>query len=374
MSLEQSKKVAIIITSLNNGGAPKVMLSLANALLRLGHVPHFFLLSETNIYPISHSIPVHVCFKDKDKILKGYANEKKASQILSDKINSVETKTGKFDLFLSNSDKSDLLLAGGPFSPLYMVVHASVEAELSRHFRMGPFKYYKKWRSKQAMNGQSLVTVSEGIKQEILSKNRIKPKSIDTIYNPFDVEEIQEQSKEKNDQIPEHDYWIHIGRFVEQKRHDILFSAIQKMNNPLPVVLLCHKPEAALKLAKKYGVEDRIILPPFQLNPYPWIQKAKGLLLSSDFEGLPTVLIESLICGTPIVSTDCPHGPKEIMVNELKPYLVPRRDPSAFAQAVDALYKKPLSISHATIIEQVRAEKVAKAYISLIKSENMNEE
>ncbi|UJF18227.1 glycosyltransferase [Vibrio sp. SS-MA-C1-2] len=174
------------------------------------------------------------------------------------------------------------------------------------------------------------------------------------------------KADEINSEIPKGDYLIHIGRFVKQKRHDILFQAIANMENKLPVVILCHKPEKAMALAKKFNIEDRLIFPSFQKNPYPWIKNAKALLLSSDFEGLPTVLIESLICDTPVVSTDCPHGPKEILLNEQEEFLVHRENFVNLALKTDKILKQPPNIKNAKILDLVTADNISRQYLNLI--------
>ena len=76
------------------------------------------------------------------------------------------------------------------------------------------------------------------------------------------------------------------------------------------------------KLAAELGVADVVHFKGFCENPYVYLQNSEGLLLSSDSEGLPTVLIESLICGVPVVSTNCPTGPREILQGDLRQFLV----------------------------------------------------
>ena len=360
-------RIAIAINSLAMGGAQKVMVSLAYELFNMGHEPHFLLMSKTNIYELPQGIKVHVCLEQSVKNINRMFHARSVVKELKDNIQRIEKHYGKFDLFLSNLDDTNLLMSKVSVQPLYMVIHASINAELNRHAKMGPIKYSRKLNKKIALNNHNLVTVSKGIEEEINRSKRINPSSITTIYNPFDISEIKYKSREFNENIPKGDYWIHVGRFVQQKRHDILFQAVARMKNDLPVVLLCHKPDKALQMAKKYGVADRIITPEYQGNPYPWIRNAKGMLLSSDFEGLPTVLIESLICGTPVVSTDCPHGPSEILSGSLSEYLVPMRNPKALAQTADLLLSRDIDVSFREIESFVSSDIIAKRYLDLVK-------
>ncbi|QQX80377.1 glycosyltransferase [Shewanella sp. KX20019] len=360
-------RVAIAIDSLAGGGAEKVMLTLAKEFTEVGHEPHFIVMTDDVAFDIPDSLPVHVCFDKKDKDFNRFWNLAPAVAKLTSKIKQIEASVGKFDLFLSNLDKTNRLMTKTQVSPLFVVVHASVEEELSRHAKLGPFAFLKKLWAKKSLDGHHLVTVSQGIADEIKQTKRIEPASIRCIYNPFGFDDITALSQQKADGIPDSDYLIHIGRYVKQKRHDVLFQAIAQMESQIPVVLLCHNPKKAIKAAKKYGVEQRVIIPGFQSNPFPWITNAKALVLSSDFEGLPTVLIESLACGTPVVSTNCPHGPSEILTGELARFLVPRRDPKALAAKLDEVLLSPPSLVEVDILVKVKAARIAQEYLALVK-------
>ncbi len=364
--MEQSKRVAIVINSLSGGGAEKVMLTLAITLHQFGHEAHFILLQHKGEYQVPDFIPCHACFDNNARNLDTFWNRNRSSQRLKACIEQIEAESGKFDLFLSNLDKTNMLMTQTGLSPLYCVVHNSVEAQLSRQKKLGPLAYFKTLHAKKSMSQQNLICVSNGIADEIKAVGRITPQTICTIYNPFNLPEIRTMAEQHIDAIPEGEFLIHVGRVAKQKRHDILFEALQHTESSLPLVLLCNNPKKAMKLAKQYGVEDRVIIPGFQKNPYAWIKRAKALLLSSDFEGLPTVIIEALVCGTPVVSTDCPHGPNEILTDALAKYLVPVRQPQALAQKIDEVIADNPDVSRAKVLTKVEAENVAREYLALI--------
>ncbi|PSW64520.1 glycosyltransferase [Photobacterium leiognathi subsp. mandapamensis] len=359
------KKIAIAIDSLTGGGAEKVMLTLASDFAKLGHDVHILIMLNECLHEIPEGITLHYCFASGENKLDSLTKLNSSVIKLKDKIHSLEEKNGKFDLFLSNLDMTNMLMTRVNVSPLYCVIHSTIEESLKRQMQLGPLAYFRMLRAVKCLDGQNLITVSKGIETEILTKKRIRPKSITTIYNPFDLNNIVEKSKEINKEIPSEDYIIHVGRFAKSKRHDILFKSLKLMNNNIKLVLLCKNRKKAIKSAKKYGVIDRVIIPGFQKNPYPWINKAKLLVLSSDYEGLPTVLIESLTVNTPVVSTDCNYGPNEIMTGELAEFLVPIRDPDHLAHTIDKAINCYPNLDNIDILDKVVSSTVAKQYLKL---------
>jgi glycosyltransferase involved in cell wall biosynthesis len=87
-------------------------------------------------------------------------------------------------------------------------------------------------------------------------------------------------------------------------------------------------------LVSDLGLEQDVRMPGFAGNPYAYMRRADVFVLSSRWEGLPTVLIEAMACGAPLVSTDCPSGAREILEDGKWGLLVPISDPEAMAQAI----------------------------------------
>lgn len=109
---------------------------------------------------------------------------------------------------------------------------------------------------------------------------------------------------------------------------------------------------------------EKIILAGFTPNPLPAIKSAKVVALSSDSEGLPTVLIEALICGTPIVSTRCPGGVSEIMTDALSNYLS-TMDSDSLADKLRLAYYSPPQILPSSYAK-FELNHILKQYIALI--------
>ncbi|GHB73499.1 glycosyl transferase [Psychrosphaera saromensis] len=360
------KNIAIFIDSLGGGGAEKVMLTLASGFQKEGHQVHFFLLEPRVEYASSSDFFVHVLYDNiTHRKSTNWLNIKKTTSDMTRLVNGISTSHGLFDLHLVNLDPSSKVLSRCDFNNTFYILHNAMAEELKREAKLGPIKYFRKLREKKSYNNKQLIAVSDGVKNEALSGRYIKPKSVTRIYNPSDIAVITKLANELNDEIPKEPYLIHAGRVVKQKRHDILFQALALVPE-IKLVLLCKYADKARKLAKKYGVEHRLITPSFQANPYNWLANAKLLVSSSDFEGLPTILIESLICQTPVVSTNCDYGPSEILTGEQAEFLTPLNNPEALASKIIQAFKSPPSIDSEYINKQFSIDSAVKAYLNLI--------
>jgi glycosyltransferase involved in cell wall biosynthesis len=125
--------------------------------------------------------------------------------------------------------------------------------------------------------------------------------------------------------------------------------------------------ERLLGLAAELGIGDDLDLPGFQSNPYPYLGRASLFVLSSAWEGSPNVLTEALALGTPVVATDCPSGPREILDGGRIAPLVPVGDAAAMAAAMaDMLDAPPPAARLTAAVEAYRAEVSARAYVALL--------
>lgn len=357
--------IVIVIDSLVGGGAEKVMLTLAQEMVSKAHNVTILSLAQNIEYDIPNTLSVESLFSGRATKVDRFWQIKKNVKVLETWFEQKLLQLGSIDLVLSNLDRSNNLLAKSKIENIHFVVHNSVNAELARQKKLGPFSYLYLKRSKQNLNGKSLICVSKGVEEEIRQSPLITPSAMTTIYNPFNFKIMNEQANEVNINIPTSPYLIHVGRFAKQKRHDVLFAAFAKLDKKYKLVLLCNKKEKAFKLAKQYGIENQLIVPGFEQNPYNWIKQAKALVLSSDFEGLPTVLIEAIAVGTPVVSTNCNFGPNEILTEELSKYLVPTEQSELLAKAIEDVLINSPDMKKATILKKVSADAVADQYLAM---------
>ncbi|MCD8549845.1 MAG: glycosyltransferase [Shewanella xiamenensis] len=353
------KKIAIFCHNFFSNGTVKVALSQAEVLQEAGQDVHLFVFHKEGDFMPPENVTIHYLY---DAGQKPSLQEQR--QRLQAKVAEAE-QSGKFSLFLSNSTDCDVVVSGCDFDPCYYFCHCALKQELLMELKRGPVHFWRRWKKAKALIGKKIITVSNGIADELRATSWLKPRSVQTIYNPFRLAEIKHKAQEVIAGIPNEPYMIHVGRVTRQKRHDILFQALKLMPEAPKLVLLTNRPERARKLAQKYGVEHRIITPGFQQNPYPWMAKAELMLLCSDFEGFGLVIVESLICKTPVVSTDCPHGPNEILTGHLAKYLVPVRQPALLAQKTLECLASPPSLEDLEIIKAVDSKYIAQQYLKL---------
>jgi glycosyltransferase involved in cell wall biosynthesis len=211
----------------------------------------------------------------------------------------------------------------------YLVIHNSPNEVFKERniFSLMPVNNYLK--------GIKTIAVSEDASLELSALYGDVIGERVTIYNPFDFDLIRSKAgMPLNESLPEN-YFVVIAALAPRKRIDRLIKSIQRIDEDVELVVLGEGVEESnlKKLAGELGVADRVHFKGFCENPYAYLQNSKGLLLSSDSEGLPTVLIESLICGVPVVSTNCPTGPREILQGDLSQFLVDLGDEEGIVES-----------------------------------------
>lgn len=195
-----------------------------------------------------------------------------------------------------------------------------------------------------------IVAVSQGVAEDLARISGLALEDIQVIYNPVVTPDLFEKVKEPIDHpwfAPEEPAVIlGVGRLVIQKDFPTLIRAFALVRQHCPVRLLIlgegEKRPQIEGLIHELGLEDEVALPGFVANSYAYMARAAVFVLSSAWEGLPTVLIEAIATGTPVVSTECPSGPAEILDNGKYGRLVPVGDVEALADAILATLCKPI--------------------------------
>ena len=326
----QTKRFAFVAKSLTGGGAEKVLLETASLLQQRGHEVGVLTLNAA----VEHLLPPNLQVQNLHVV-----NRMSKALGRNEWVNRWQAKRVQqaLDVFQADvvvSCNAEYVSRYVQHNNVYHWVHGVITGSKARVVA----------DLTQIYGGAKLLCVAEAIRDDILALG-IQPKRCEVVYNPFDVAKIQALAQAYTPSIAT-PYLLHVGSYHPRKRHDRLLQAYQQSGVMVPLVLMGqgeHQSQIEAEI-KRLGLEAQVRLHPFEANPYPYIQAASALLLSSDQEGLPTVLIEALVCGTPIVSVDCPSGPSEILTGDLQPFLVNMHDVAQLAQAIQKVVCHPPEI------------------------------
>ena len=195
-----------------------------------------------------------------------------------------------------------------------------------------------------------VIAVSEEVKKDICQLGRLPDSLVRVIYNPAAIgasphrESIGTQQELWGVDFDHH--ILSVGSLKEQKDFATLIKAFAQLPFELNAKLTILG-EGPLRLeldalVKQLGMEDRVAMPGFVIDPYPWFRSADLFVLSSLWEGFGNVIVEALECGVPVVSTDCPSGPAEILDHGRFGRLVPIQNPTALASEMAKALAAPV--------------------------------
>lgn len=168
-----------------------------------------------------------------------------------------------------------------------------------------------------------VVAVSKTIEESLIRDYHVHKDKICTIYNPYNIEEIQRLSKEEIEEnyktfLEGNKVFISIGRQVYQKGFWHLIKAFKAVHDKVPNTRLIligkgEQEEQIKQLIHELGISDEVLLLGYQRNPFKYIKNSDVYVLSSLFEGFPNAMVEAMACGCPVVADDCKSGPREIL-------------------------------------------------------------
>lgn len=312
------KNAVYIINSLQNGGAERVILTQAEYLLSKDIEVTIICLRNWIQYECDPNIKVITLCQQKRFTAIHYLS--KLPYLVSQLNHVLHYLAKEYDVILLSSHllyPNIITRLSSYHQACLYVIHASQLI----------VPYHDTWlyhRFLQWLYGNAkVITVGEGLKQEMMETYGLHQEKLRAIVNPLDFEKIDQQLKQK--QYYPRPYLLFCGRLTAQKRVDRLIKAYHhgKFYEAYDLVIVgVGELQATLaQQVQTLGLKEHVYFAGWQDNVYAWMKNASLFVLSSDYEGLGMVLLEALYCECRIVSTDCPHGPSEIMVGELKPYL-----------------------------------------------------
>lgn len=330
-----SVDVAIYLPSLGGGGAERAMVTLANGMAKRGVRVDLVLVNAEGPYlkevardvrvveigarRVLLSLPglVRYLRRERPQALLSALNHANVIAVVARRLSGVGTR-------LLVSERSNASMARTGFQSL----RASAVLPLMR------------WAYPKA---DSVVAVSKGVADDLAEAIALPRDRISVIYNPVVTQELFDKV-----QAPLTHPWLGqstspvilgVGRLTMAKDFSTLIRAFAKVlaqRDCRLIILGDGELRSELEaLVRELGIQANVQLPGFVDNPFAWMSRVSLFVLSSAWEGLPNVLIQAMACGAPVVSTDCPSGPHEILEGGRWGTLVPVKNVEALAAAIN---------------------------------------
>ena len=231
------------------------------------------------------------------------------------------------------------------------------------------FRQIRRWYPRS----HGVIAVSDGVRRDLVENVGLKGVDVQRIYSGSVASGTLERAGEPVDHpwlaedsaVP---VILSAGRLVPQKDYPTLLRAFARLRERREARLIIvgkgREQEKLEALARELGIAEHVDFPGFAANPYAWMARADVFALSSRWEGLVNVVMEALGLGVPVVSTDCPSGPREILSDGRYGVLVPMKDPEALAEGLDRVLRGEGPVfDRDEAVDRFRAETAAAAYL-----------
>ena len=332
------QKIALFLPSLRGGGAERVMVLLANGFVAAGHEVDLVTASDENVYQaeiapgirhfslgasrVASSLPALVRYLKRERpaallSAMGHANVVAVAARALARLDCRLVVTEHTNYFAVTARNTGF--------------NARVMRRLMRH---------------AYLRADAVVAVSQGVADDLARGLALAPSRIEVIFNPIVDKRLVQLAESSVEDIGEVGI-VAVGRLIEQKGFDVLIDALARLrqrheHREVRLTILGEGPlrDTLLDQAHRLGVADAVSLPGFVDNPFVYMRKARVFALSSYAEGLPSVLIQAMACGTPVVATDCPSGPQEILEGGRWGRLIPMGDSEALADALEEVLSR----------------------------------
>lgn len=355
LAAPSAKRIGIVIEHLGSGGAEKAVVVLANGLAERGYCIDLLMWRASGFHLKNVSGQV-------TKIDLSAGRPPNSLRVMLSLMHYLREKQPA--VVFPHLEKSGLLTMTGGLLTGYRGIVPCIQIDLiayaNSHHRM------RRWLLNCLVIvlyrlAPQVIAVSEGAGRT--ARRLLSPfgPPVQVIYNGLDLPALLSKAQQpveetwlRNKTIP---LVIACGRLTHQKAHDTLLRAFAILRRTLPARLVIlgegEEHDALLSLVLKLGVAADVSLPGVVDDPIAWFAKSDLFVLSSRCEGQSLVLIEALIAGVPIVSTDCPSGPREVLANGRFGTLVPMDDVAAFAKAMSLALEKAPKIDKAALTKHL---------------------
>lgn len=327
-------QVAFYVHSLEGGGAERVLVNLANQLAEGG--------VRTDIVLVSRSGPYLPLVGDKVRIvdLQGSSSLGSIKQLAS---YLREHQPDALVACMENACISSAFAAmlARTKAKVFMWEHITPSAHLAHTPKLKE-KILPPFCRLTYRRAERVIAVSEGCARDVAKTYWVPKERVVTIPNPIRVDEIRQMAKESVEHpwlgVPGRPLLLGAGRLTQQKDFPNLLRALQivREKRDARLIIMGEGPllDSLQALACELGLQDVVDFPGYLKNPFAMMARSDLFVLSSLYEALPTVLIEAIVCGANVVSTNCPAGPDEILDDGKYGYLVEPGSPEALAEGI----------------------------------------
>jgi glycosyltransferase involved in cell wall biosynthesis len=335
------RTIAFFLPSLCGGGAERVTVNLAQAMTERGLTVHLVLAAAEGVFLDQLPPAIRVVDLRAGRVLRSI--RPLAAYLRHERPGVLVSSMGHANLIALWAGR----LAGGVV-PVVVTEHNTLSQEVRRQRGLTRWLWprllgtFYRWAAR-------VVAVSRDAADDLARTSGFPRDRIEVVYNPVITPAMMAQAR----QAPDHPWFaaggppviLGAGRLTKQKDFPTLVRAFAEVRRRHPARLLIlgeGEDRPALEaLIGELGLSDDVALPGFRDNALAYMARSAVFVLSSVWEGLPTVLIEALAAGTRVVSTDCPSGPREILQEGRLGALVPLGDVPALANAILAALDRP---------------------------------
>ncbi len=316
------KKIAIVIADLDLGGGQRVAINLAQALAKKNDVT-LIIFQDDDIH-----------YEAPDKLIN--LNLPTQKNIFAKAVNILK-RTSKLKRIFKK-EKFDHVF-GFMESANFPTALAFPNAALSVHCNPRELSFFESTLLKLIYpRAKNIIAVSDDVVS--ILREDYKLKHVSRIYNPVDADDITAMVDKPHQHA--RPYIVALGRMHEVKRFDLLIEAYakSKMQQECDLIFIGDgelMPDLVAQV-ERLNLKDKVHFAGTQKNPFPYLAGAKFLALSSRTEAFPMVLIEALALQCPVIATDCPTGPREIIKHGENGLLVENENAHALQEAMDKLY------------------------------------
>ena len=326
------KKILFQSFNLGCGGVERFLSGIVHYLKGTSVEPVCIFYDRTRFYPLPRGTRTHIC------------SEKSSFQQIKALKKIIEQE--RPDVVCGVLDSVEIIIASLCASHNHRLV-VSVPATLSEFFSKGRMgagyrRFAARWISELYPKTDAVVAVSAGVKRDLVRQFGVPSSHIEVIYNGVDWRRVRELADKRiyghpwfSENVP---IITNVGSLTCAKNHSCLLKAFklarQRLECRLVVVGeggLRHRLEAE---AEKLKISEHVDFCGLKKNPFKFMAHSSLFVLSSLTEGFPTVLLEAMACGVPVVSTDCDSGPGELIRNNKNGILVPPDDPERMSRAI----------------------------------------